>query len=452
MAGMQFEFTTGPGRKAAQAERREEGPLRILLLGDFSGLPAGERTPLAQRKTCKVDIDNFDNLLARLAPRATLAAGSVQFANIDDFHPDALYQRLPLFQALREARSQPPSAASDLLGGLLGGNAAPAASTSSKPASPLDTLIRSVVAPHILPDTTSETRAYTAAVDAAIAEQMRAVLHDPAFQSLEANWRGVQWLLRELELDENLQLHLFDVTRDELLADIVNAGGQLAQSGLHAALADRWRSAPDGEPWSLLAGLYKFGPSDLDIGLLAALGLIASQAGGPFIAAGDMALVGEEDDATLNGWRALRRSQAAPWIGLTAPRLLLRLPYGKGSDAIESFAFEELGSGEPEHEHLLWGAGSLGATLLIGRAFAASGWDFSPGDERELGDLPAWVFTRDGERELQACAERYLGETAATALLEAGLMPLLSHRNSNAVTLLRFQSISEPASALAGLG
>ncbi|MFT3735344.1 MAG: type VI secretion system contractile sheath large subunit [Rhodocyclaceae bacterium] len=451
MAGMQFEFTTGPGRKAAQAERREEGALRILLLGDFSGLPAAERTPLAQRKTYKVDIDNFDQLMTRLAPRAELAAGHVEFADIDDFHPDALYRRLPLFQGLRDARSQPPSAASDLLGGLLGGNAAPAASTSSKPAGPLDALIRNIVAPHVLPDTSAEQRSYTAAVDAAIAEQMRSLLHDPAFQSLEANWRGVQWLLRELEIDENLQLHLLDVTREELLADIVNAGGQLAQSGLHAALADRWRSAPDGEPWSLLAGLYHFGPADHDIGLLAALGLIASQAGGPFIAAGATALSGEDDDPALNGWRALRRSAAAPWIGLTAPRVLLRLPYGKGSDAIESFAFEEFGGSEPEHEQLLWGAGSLGTAVLIGRAFAASGWDFSPGDERELGDLPAYVFTRDGERQLQACAEHYLGETAATALLESGLMPLLSHRNSNAVTLLRFQSVADPATELAGL-
>lgn len=451
MAGLQFEFTSGPGKKAAPAERREAGALRILLLGDFSGLPAAGRTPLAQRTSYKVDIDNFDKLMARLAPRLELASGRVAFADLDDFHPDALYRRLPLFAALREARSQPPAHAADLLGGLLGGTAAPAASTASKAAGPLDALIRSVVAPHILPDTSAEQRSYTAAVDAAIASEMRSLLHDPAFQSLESAWRGVHWLLRELDVDEHLQLHLFDVTREELLADVVNCGGQLAQSGLHAALADRWRSAPDGEPWSLLAGLYTFGPAEHDIGLLAALGLIASQAGGPFVAAGDMALAGSAEDAALAGWRALRRSEAAPWIGLAAPRLLLRQPYGRGSDAIDSFAFEEF-AGTPEHEHFLWGAGSLGIALLIGRAFMTSGWDFTPGDERELGDLPAYVFTRDGERVLQPCAERLMGEQAATALLEAGLMPLLSHRQSNAATLMRCQSISAPASALAGLG
>jgi type VI secretion system protein ImpC len=36
-------------------------------------------------------------------------------------------------------------------------------------------------------------------------------------------------------------------------------------------------------------------------------------------------------------------------------------------------------------------------------------------------------------------------------LLAAGLMPLLSHRHSNAVSVMRLQSVAEPAQALAGL-
>ena len=145
-----------------------------------------------------------------------------------------------------------------------------------------------------------------------------------------------------------------------------------------------------------------------------------------------------------------KTSQAAPWIGLAAPRVLLRLPYGKGVDPITAFAFEEF-AGAPAHEAFLWGHPSLAVALLVGRAFTARGWDFEPGDEREIGDLPAYTFTHDGERELQACAESYLGEQAGQLLLEAGLMPLMSHRHRNAVTLMRFQSIAEPASALAGL-
>ena len=64
----------------------------------------------------------------------------------------------------------------------------------------------------------------------------------------------------------------------------------------------------------------------------------------------------------------------------------------------------------PVQEEFLWGNASLATALLIGKAFTARGWDMEPGDEREIGDLPAYTFARDGEREMQACAERFLTE------------------------------------------
>jgi type VI secretion system protein ImpC len=446
-----MEFNFGFGKPAPSRQGGGDGnrPLRLLVLGDFSAKPSAERPPLAGRPTHRVDIDSLDAVMQRLAPALKLPAGDVDFTQLDDFHPDALYQRLELFDALRQARAKPPSGGGgDLLGQLLGKTESTAAAPAPA-ATGLDALIRNIVAPHIVQDTSATVKPYIAAVDAAITEQMRKLLHDPAFQALEGAWRGVQWLISSLELDENLELHLFDISRDELLADIVAAQGQLAQTGLYHALADRWRNVPGASGWSLLTGLYRFGPSDTDIGLLAALGMIASQAGGPFVAGGDPALAGD-DEAALQGWNTLRRSEAAPWIGLAAPRVLLRLPYGKRSDAVVSFAFEECDA-TPVHEEFLWGPGSLAVALLIGRAFTSRGWEFEPGDEREISDLPAYTYLQGGERELQACAEQYLGEQGGNALLAAGLMPVLSHRHANAVSVMRFQSVAEPAGALAGL-
>ncbi len=388
-----LEFDLGFGRSGHPRDETE--PMRLLVLGDFSGKPAPDRTPLASRPAPRVDIDNFDDVMRRMAPRVSVPAGEIRFEQIDDFHPDRLYARLDLFKALREARDRPPAGSDDLLGRLLGKPAEsgvpPAASQGG-----LTGLIRDIVAPHIVKDTSAQTETYVAAVDAAIAQQMRALLHAPAFQSIEAAWRGVRWLVSSLELDEQLQLHLFDVTREELLADVVAAQGTLAQTGVYRAVVDRSRNVPGGERWSALVALMQFGPSDADIGLLAALGLIASHAGGPLLAGADLTLAGD-DAGALVGWQALRRSEAAPWIGLAAPRVLLRMPYGKGSDPIEAFAFEEF-AGPPVQEELLWGHASLAMALLIGRSFIARGWDMEPGDEREIGDLPAYTFVRDGER------------------------------------------------------
>jgi type VI secretion system protein ImpC len=439
---------------APESRKTNGGPMRLLVMGDFSAGGTGQRLPLANRPTHKVDVDNFDQVMKRLAPKLLLSAGELDFEELDDFRPDSLYKRLDVFEALRQARANPSAGQDDLLGSLLGKAAgAPAAAAPAKsPASGIDALIQNIAAKSVVPDRSAQTASYLATVDAAIAEQMRKILHDPAFQSLESAWRGVQWLISSLELDDDLQLHLLDVSRDELLADVVAAQGQLAQAGLHRALADRWRNVPDGEGWALLCGMYAFGASDTDIGLLAALGLIASQAGGPFIATAAPALSEPAggDATALAGWQALRSSEAAPWIGLAAPRVLLRLPYGRASDPIASFAFEELGPGEPTHGELVWGHASLATALLIGRAFTARGWEMEPGDEREIGDMPAYTFTKNGERDMQACAERYLGEAASTAMLAAGLIPLLSHRQRNALSVMRFQSVAQPSQALAG--
>jgi type VI secretion system protein ImpC len=437
---LKFDLAFGrPGRRRDDAE-----PMRLLLLGDFRGSAVSERPPLARRPTQQVDIDTLDDVLQRLGPRLDLAAGEIRFRQIDDFHPDQLYARLDLFQALRNKRAKPPEDLDDLFGRLLGRETQ--SSTAPAPASGLDALIHKVVASHIVKDTSAQTQAYGAAVDAAIAEQMRSLLHDAAFQSLEAAWRGVHWLISSLELDENLQLHLLDVSRAELLADIVAAKGQLTETGLYQALVDRWRNVPGAPGWSAFIVLDRFGPSDADIGLLAALGLIASQAGGPLLGDANLALSGD-DDVALAGWRALRRSEAAPWIALAAPRVLLRLPYGKRSDPVESFAFEEF-PGPPAHEEFLWGHASLAMALLIGRGFTARGWTMELGDEREIGDLPAFTFTRNGEQEMQACGERFLTEGEIQKLIDAGLVAIASRRDRNAVVAIRFQSISEPPAPL----
>jgi type VI secretion system protein ImpC len=439
---LKFDVGFGP----AGRRREETTPLRLLLLGDFSGARVSERPPLVRRPTLRVDVDSLDDVIGRLRPTLTLSAGDIAFSRLADFHPDQLVARLEVFKALGEKRSQPPAASEDferLLGKAPEGGAR---ATNAPKATGLDALIHNIVAPHIVRDPSTETQAYLAGVDAARADALRALLHSAAFQSLEAAWRGVQWLVSNLDLDENLQLHLFDIARDELLADIVGAQGKLSETGLYRALVDRWRNVPGGEGWSAIAALIDFGPSDADIGLLAALGLIASQAGGPLLGGAERALA-DEDGKALAGWGALRKSEAAQWIALGAPRVLLRSPYGKRSDPIEAFPFEEF-VGAPMQDGLLWGNAALALALLIGRAFMARGWDMEPGDEREIDDLPAYTFVRDGQTEMQPSGERPLTEREINQLLSAGLVPLASRRDRHAVVAIRFQSIADPPAPL----
>jgi type VI secretion system protein ImpC len=288
------------------------------------------------------------------------------------------------------------------------------------------------------------------------------VLHEPRLQALEAAWRGVDRMVRELELGETLQLAVLDVARDEITADLGAHGGDLAASALHRLL--NAATAPDDARFDLLVLDFAFGPDAADIQQLAALGALAARGGATLLASATPQLAGCQGLAALAEpriwttpespgfahWNALRTSPMAAWIGLVLPRVLQRLPYGAASDPITAFAFEEMPAPR-EHEAYLWGQGALALALLVGRAFQQDGWAMSLEGSLDLDDLPSHVVVEDGERQQQPCAELLIPEAAGLALQQRGLMPLMSWRGRNAVRLLGWQSIAEPPSALKGL-
>ena len=105
------------GRQPAPIPRADaDTPFRVAILGDFSG--RGSRgivetgRTLVNRRPIRVDRDNCDDVLARLAPSGDLVSGgggprvALRFAELDDFHPDRLYDELPLFQSLRDLRAR----------------------------------------------------------------------------------------------------------------------------------------------------------------------------------------------------------------------------------------------------------------------------------------------------------------------------------------------------------
>jgi type VI secretion system protein ImpC len=484
MAGrLEFGFNLRTAGKPGARRVDPDAPMRLLLIGDFSGrgeLGTGDAASLDRRPILRVDIDTFDQVLARLKPSVRLAVPGAPLVEtsmsaLDDFHPDRLLRQLELFRSLRKlrARLQDPSrfaeaAATFDLERLLGrspGDGEAAAARAATGASDVDAFVRALIAPYVVADTTSPQRAQaTAAIDTAMGEHLRSVLHAPAFQTLEAHWRGLRWLLDNLELDDNLQVHLLDITRAELLADAQAMHADPQSSALRRRLAEESAAGGDAKRWSACVALFDVGASEEDLTWLSALGAIGAQAGAPTLATASPSLLGVDrienlaadshDWPAVSGtaaayWQALRRSQIAPWIGLAAPRLLMRQPYGATTDPIEGIPFEEL-SGTPEHAHLLWAPAALGCALLLGLAFRENGWEMHPGDVQQITDLPAYIVERDGERQLQPCAEVLMSERAALAIGERGIMAVASYKDRAEARLVRFQSVAEPACALSG--
>ena len=73
---------------------------------------------------------------------------------------------------------------------------------------------------------------------------MRRVLHHPDFQTAEAIWRGVEFLVRRIETGAQMEIVLYDVSAEELAADLA-ATDALDKTGLlrHAGRAAGARRA-----------------------------------------------------------------------------------------------------------------------------------------------------------------------------------------------------------------
>ena len=148
-------------------------------------------------------------------------------------------------------------------------------------------------------------------------------------------------------------------------------------------------------------------------------------------------------------WTVLRNIPEAEYLGLTIPRFLARLPYGRESDPLETFQFEEF-DGTPEHDDYVWANSCFIAALLMAQSFAAYGWQMDRRFIQDIEQLPMHLYKVDGETIYQPCAEVLLTQNACERLMEHGLMPLISYKNTDHVKLARFQSIADPISGLRG--
>lgn len=486
-----MEYAVNFGRLSRPARPASPGQkFRLALLGDFSGranagrLETGEA--LAKRKPIKVDVDNLDDVIARMGLKLSLPLDEeggtveVEIGAIDDFHPDQLAENLDVFGELRtlgrslgnrasfdraakqvlawggeEPLPPPPRRARGTQVGharlsdfarLIGRPAAPEPEEAS-----VDALMRRLVGPFIQPERDSRQDALIARVDEALSAAMRRVLHHPDFQTAEALWRGVEFLVRRIETGAKMEIVLYDVSAEELAADLA-ASDTLEQSGLYGMLVEQPALDAHQGPLSVVAGFYGFELSPPHADLLGRIAQIAGAARAPFIAgmAPDPLKLPFHDQHPLikDAFTALQALPAATYLGLATPRFLLRMPYGRKTDPIDAFAFEEF-SRQSGLGGMLWGHPALIPALLLAETYAQQGAKLKLGTVMGVGDIPYYVYTdTDGEQIALPCTERLYTERQAVQVGQYRVMPLLSIRGRPEVRLGGFSS--QAGSPLAG--
>ena len=294
-----------------------------------------------------------------------------------------------------------------------------------------------------------------ARLDGLLAEQVNVILHHPRFQQLEASWRGLYFLVEQAqsarEQIENsggkaqVRIEMLNVSKAEMLKDFERAA-EFDRSQIWRKVYEEEFGMPGGEPFGAIVADYEFTNHPQDVELLGKMAEVAAGSFCPFIAGATPNLLQLDEFGTLEQplniaatfdqlpylrWRSLRDRDDTRFLGLTLPRVLMRLPYDDDGSRTDGFRFRE-DVEAPDRRNYLWGSAAYAFASVLLRAFGASGW-FADirGMERDVEaggvvtNLPVHSFSTDRRGvATKASLEVRVSEPQEQELARLGLIPL----------------------------
>ncbi|HUQ95334.1 MAG TPA: type VI secretion system contractile sheath large subunit [Bryobacteraceae bacterium] len=296
-----------------------------------------------------------------------------------------------------------------------------------------------------------------AQIDHLLSIQLNEVLHHPAFQKLESTWRGVKYMLDQSETNDMLKIKIFNCNKRELLRDLQRAP-EFDQSTLFKKVYEEEFGVFGGAPFAALVGDYEYSRHPEDVELLERVAQVAASAHAPFLSAASPEMFNLDSFTSLDAprdlgkvfdtteyakWKSFRQSEDSRYVGLTVPRILMRLPYGRNNKQIEAFNYEE-GVDGTDHSKYVWGnaAWALGARLT--NAFAKHGWCAAIRGVEGGGlveGLPVHNFyTDDGDVAMKCPTEVPITDRREKELADQGFVPLVHCKNTDYAAFFSVQS------------
>jgi type VI secretion system protein ImpC len=301
--------------------------------------------------------------------------------------------------------------------------------------------------------------AMIAEVDRKLSSQLDEVLHHPEVQKLESAWRGLKLVIDRTNFRENTKVELLNVSKDDLQADFEDSP-EIVKSGLYKHIYTAEYGTFGGQPVGALIANYDFGPGPKDIALLQSCAAVAAMAHAPFIAAAGPQFFGLEDFRKLPNlkdlksifegpqyikWQSFRESEDARYVGLTAPRFLLRLPYDPESNPVKAFKYEEKVT--DDHRKYLWGNTAFTFATRLADSFAKYRWCpnvIGPQSGGAVEDLPLHQYKETGEIVTKIPTEVLISERREFEMSEEGFIPLTMRKGSDNACFFSANSAQKP--------
>ncbi|CAB3749541.1 hypothetical protein LMG29542_01023 [Paraburkholderia humisilvae] len=298
-------------------------------------------------------------------------------------------------------------------------------------------------------------------IDRRISRQLDAVMHHPDFQALEGRWRGLKMLVSRTDFRKNAKIEVLDVSKDTLMRDFEDTP-EIIQSGLYRLTYIEEYDTPGGQPVSAMISDFEFANSPQDVALLRNISKVAAAAHMPFVGSVGAAFFGKQtmeevasiqdignyfDRAEYIKWKSFRDTDDARYVGLTMPRVLGRLPYGKDTTPVRAFNYEEAVKG-PDHDRYLWVNASFAFAANMVRSFVNNGWCVQirgPQAGGKVEDLPVHLYDLGTGAQPKIPTEVLIPETREFEFANLGFIPLSFYKNHDFACFFSANSAQKPA-------
>jgi type VI secretion system protein ImpC len=294
-------------------------------------------------------------------------------------------------------------------------------------------------------------------IDRLVSAQLNEVMHAPEFQKLEGSWRGLNHLVMNSETGTMLKIRAFNVSKKDLLKDLERAA-EFDQSALFKKIYEEEFGTFGGQPYGAMIGDYEFTNHPQDIALLEKISQVAAAANAPFIGAASPQLFGWDnyqdltevrdlakifDRTEFAKWRSFRESEDSRYVGLTLPRTLARMPYGKETVPTETFNFHEDVTGRDHHKYL-WSNAAYAFGTRLTESFAKYQWCAAIRGVEGGGlvqGLPTHTFqTDEGDVALKCPTEIAITDRREKEFSDLGFIPLVHCKNTDYAAFFGAQS------------
>lgn len=301
-------------------------------------------------------------------------------------------------------------------------------------------------------------------IDDLMSAQLNEIMHAEPFKKLESSWRGLRYLLSQTETGPLLKVRVMSIAKDELMDDLTSGKAEMAvdRSEMFRKVYQAEFNQFGGTPYGALLGDYEFGKSGQDMKLLTRFSQLAATAHAPFISGTAPKMFGFESFTELSNvyemesafesteyaqWNAFRDTEDSRYVALTAPRMLIREPYGRDTVPVKAFDFTENVTGK-DHDKYLWANAAWGLGASINKAFAQSGWcarirGVTSGGKVE--GLPTHTFETDaGDIAMKCPTETLIPDDQEFELAKLGFVSLANEKNTANAVFFSVQSTQKP--------